>query len=128
MSEEKEPGYFEQMETLLQQYVNDRILLLKLQATEKASRFGSLALIFIVIAGLVFFMLFFISIMAGYFFAELTGSLFYGFSIVTGIYVLLVVLLFLVRKRYLGPFLVNVLIRIFSEKINDQDEEGKSVE
>lgn len=125
MNDEKEPGYFEQMEALLQQYVNDRILLLKLQATEKASRFGSLALIFIVFAGLVFFMLFFISIMAGYFFAELTGSLFYGFSIVTGIYVLLVIILFLVRKRYLGPFLVNVLIRIFSEKINDQDEEGK---
>ncbi|WP_290795596.1 phage holin family protein [Flavihumibacter sp. UBA7668] len=125
MSEAKEPGYFEQMETLLQQYVNDRILLLKLQATEKASRIGSLALIFIVIAGLVFFMLFFISIMAGYFFAELTGSLFYGFSIVTGVYVVLVAILLLVRKKYLGPFLVNIFIRIFSEKINDQDEEAK---
>lgn len=51
--------------------------------------------------------------MAGYFFAELTGSLFYGFSIVAGIYLLLLILVLVFRKNYIGPFLVNMLIRLF---------------
>lgn len=122
MSETKEPGYFEKLESQLQEYIDNRIWLIKLEATEKAARLSSLALIALVLAGLAFFVLFFISLMAGYFFAECTGSLFYGFSIVAGIYLLLFILLLVFRKNHIGPFLVNQLIRLFLEKKNDEDE------
>ncbi|KYP16504.1 phage holin family protein [Flavihumibacter sp. CACIAM 22H1] len=127
MKEEQEPGYFEKMELLLQQYVNNRLQLFRLQAAEKAARLGALALVLVLIAGMVLFVLLFISIMAGYFFAELTGSLFYGFGIVTGFYLLVLVILLLVRRKYLEPFLVNTFIRIFLEKKNEQDEEEPTV-
>lgn len=127
MKEEQEPGYFEKMELLLQQYVNNRLQLFRLQAAEKAARLGALALVLVLIAGMVLFVLLFISIMAGYFFAELTGSLFYGFGIVTGFYLLVLVILLLVRRKYLEPFLVNTFIRIFLEKKNEQDEEESTV-
>ncbi|GAB2678708.1 hypothetical protein GCM10027036_35690 [Flavihumibacter cheonanensis] len=122
MSEAQEPGYFEKLENQFQDYINNRIWLVKLEATEKAARLTSLALIMLVVAGLAFFVLLFISLMAGYYFAELTGSLFYGFSIVTGIYILLLVLVLVFRKNYIGPFLINTLIRLFLEKKNDDDE------
>lgn len=126
MSEPQEPGYFEKLESQFQDYINNRIWLVKLEATEKAARLSSLALILLVLAGLAFFVLFFISLMAGYFFAELTGSLFYGFSIVAGIYLLLLILVLVFRKNYIGPFLVNMLIRLFLEKKNDDDESEES--
>ncbi|MBL7770303.1 MAG: phage holin family protein [Flavipsychrobacter sp.] len=126
MSEPQEPGYFEKLESQFQDYINNRIWLVKLEATEKAARLSSLALILLVLAGLAFFVLFFISLMAGYFFAELTGSLFYGFSIVAGIYLLLLILVLVFRKNYIGPFLVNMLIRLFLEKKNDDDEREES--
>lgn len=126
MSETKEPGYFEKLESQLQEYIDNRIWLIKLEATEKAARLSSLALLMLVLAGLAFFVLFFISLMAGYFFAERTGSLFYGFSIVAGIYLLLFILLLVFRKKYIGPFLVNQLIRLFLEKKNDDDENTTS--
>lgn len=126
MSEPQEPGYFEKLESQFQNYINNRIWLVKLEATEKAARLSSLALILLMLAGLAFFVLFFISLMAGYFFAELTGSLFYGFSIVAGIYLLLLILVLVFRKNYIGPFLVNMLIRLFLEKKNDDDEREES--
>ena len=58
MSETKEPGYFEKLESQLQEYIDNRIWLIKLEATEKAARLSSLALIMLVLAGLAFFVLF----------------------------------------------------------------------
>ncbi len=127
MSGEKEPEYFEQLEAEIRRYIDDRVLLVKLKATEKAAQLGSLVLILLLLAGLAFFVLFFISLMAGYFFAEWTGSLFYGFSIVAGIYLLLLVLVLSFRKKYMGPFLVNLLIRVFLDKKSASDDEHEDI-
>ncbi|MFD2527458.1 phage holin family protein [Flavihumibacter stibioxidans] len=119
---EQEPGYFEKTEHLLQQYVNNRITLLKLKGAEKGSRLMSLAVMFVLVLLLVFFVLVFISIMGGYYFAELTGSLFKGFGIITGIYLVLLILVLVFRKRYLEPFVANKVISIFFEKTAADEE------
>ena len=77
--EKQETGYFEKTEQLVQDYLQNRLLLLKLQGTEKASRLASAMIIFLVVLLLSFLILIFISMMGGYYFADLTGSLFYGF-------------------------------------------------
>lgn len=46
------------LESQFQDYINNRIWLVKLEATEKAARLSSLALILLVLAGLAFFVLF----------------------------------------------------------------------
>jgi protein-S-isoprenylcysteine O-methyltransferase Ste14 len=119
--ENQEPGYFEKTEKLLQQYVSNRLLLFKLKITEKTSRLASMLVIFILLLMLGFFVLFFISIMAGYFFAEITGSLFYGFGIVTLGYILIFILALLLRKKYIDPFITNSVIRIFFDKTSGNE-------
>lgn len=128
MSETQEPVYFEQLEKVLKQYLSNRLELWKLQATDKTANLVSVALIALVMAGLVFFVLLFLSIMGGYFFAELTGSFFYGFGIITAFYAVLLTVLFLLRKKYIGPFIVNLLVRVLLEKKTDEDDGEKPLE
>lgn len=119
---EKETGYFEKTEQLVQDYLQNRLLLLKLQGTEKASRLASAMVIFLVVLLLSFLILIFISMMGGYYFADLTGSLFYGFGIVTGIYVILLVIVFALRKKYLNPLIANTVVKILFDKHSDHEQ------
>lgn len=119
--EKEEPGYFEKTEQMLKQYLKNRLLLLKLQATEKTARLASMLVIFMVLMMLFFFILLFISIMAGYYFADLTGSMFYGFGIVAGFYLLLFFIVYLLRRKFLDPFITNRIVSVFFDKTGDDD-------
>ena len=116
--DKQEPGYFEQTGQMFEEYVRNRLMLLKLRATEKTARLASLMLAFLI--------LLFISMMAGYYFAEVTGSLFYGFGIVALIYVVLFVIVFLLRKKYFDPFITNTIVRVFFDKTAD-DEQSEGI-
>src|SRR5262245_4155642 len=111
--DKQEPGYFEKTEKLVKEYLNNRLLLLKLQATEKTARIISFMAIAIILMMLGFFIVLFVCIMGGYYFAEVTGSLFYGFGIVTAFYLVLLLVVMLLRKRILDPFITNTVVRIF---------------
>jgi hypothetical protein len=119
--EQQDPGYFEQTEAMLRQYVNDRILLLKLKASQQSARLTSQVLVLMIVVLLGLFVLLFLSLMAAYYFADLTGSLFYGFGIVTGFYLLLLIIILMVRKKYLSPYLINMVIRIILDKTPDDE-------
>ncbi|HEY8389272.1 MAG TPA: hypothetical protein VIK74_11745, partial [Parasegetibacter sp.] len=106
---------------ILEQYVNDQLLLLKLTAAEKAGKAGALIFWLILSGILSVFLLLFISLMGGFYFAEVTGSLFKGFAILTGIYLLLFIILFFLRKKILNG-LVNMLIAKVFEKSNNADD------
>ena len=124
--DKQEPGYFEQTGQMFEEYVRNRLMLLKLRATEKTARLASLLVIFLVLMMLAFLILLFISMMAGYYFAEVTGSLFYGFGIVALIYVVLFVIVFLLRKKYFDPFITNTIVRVFFDKTAD-DEQSEGI-
>ncbi|ULQ52616.1 phage holin family protein [Flavihumibacter fluvii] len=119
--EQQDPGYFEKAETMLRQYIGDRMLLFKLQASEKSARLTAVLVIGLILLMLGFFLLLFISIMAGYYFAELTGSLFYGFGIVTAFYLLVMIIILLVRKKHLQPYITNMVIRNIFDKSTDDE-------
>ena len=114
--------FFTESRKELEKYVQDRILLLKMQASEKTARLVALLFTVLMIALLGFFILLFLSIMAGYYFAEITGSLFSGFGIVAAFYVAIMVLLILTRKWF-NKKIINTVISIFFEK-TDEDEAG----
>lgn len=67
MQEEKK-GFFEETEELVENYVNDRLLLLKLQAAEKTANIVSVLVSGILIGVVAFFILLFVSLMLGYWF------------------------------------------------------------
>lgn len=119
--DKQEPAYFEKTETILRQYIGDKMLLFKLRASEQSARVSAILMIGVILVLVGFFLLFFISIMAGYYFAELTGSLFYGFGIITGFYFLVGVIILLVRKKHLQPYLTNMVIKMIFDKSNDDE-------
>lgn len=122
--ENEQQDYFSALEGKVGEYLQNRLLLMKMQAAEKSSRLAGILVALMVLLLVGFFVLIFISIMAGYLFAELTGSLFYGFGIITVIYILLFVLVLVLRKKYIEPYVTNTVIRVLFEK--DEDEETQN--
>ena len=127
--EEAKKDFFEETHSLLSDYVDDRILLLKIQTAEKSGKLISAMVRLAVVSLFSFFIILFVSIMGGYFFAELTGSMFYGFSIVAGIYIFLLIIFLTLDKQVFSKRIMNMVIKIFFEKsageieLNDGDDE-----
>ena len=117
---ENEEHFFAASKKKLEQYVKDRLLLLKMQAVEKISQVAAKLFSALIIAMLAFFVLLFISIMAGYFFAELTGSLYIGFGIVAASYLLLLLLILKFRKRLIEKKLIDEIIETVFDKTDDE--------
>lgn len=123
MEQQNDKSFFVETEEVVEQYVRDRLLLFRLQATEKASHLIALMVSGILIGMVGFFIMIFLSIMAGYYFSEITGSLFYGFGIITLFYVVLFVVLLLFRKKYLHKWIVDTVVRIVMDNKNDEDDD-----
>jgi uncharacterized membrane protein YdjX (TVP38/TMEM64 family) len=119
--EEVKDDFFVESRKELEQYVQNRILLLKMQAAEKTARVVALLFSVLIIALLSFFILLFLSIMAGYYFASITGSLFTGFGIVAGFYVLILTVLIFTRER-ISKKIIDTVISVFFDKTDDDDE------
>jgi protein-S-isoprenylcysteine O-methyltransferase Ste14 len=114
-------GFFEETQDLAESYINNRLRLFKLQTAEKSSRVITLLFAGLVIGLLSFFILLFVSIMAAYYFSEKLHSQFYGFGIVTLLYVLLL-LIALVLRKWLDKYIFEKVIRILFESNTDDDE------
>ena len=114
--EENKEDFLEETYGLFTDYVDDRILLLKIQAAEKSGKLMSAFITMAVVALFTFFILLFVSIMGGYYFAEVTGSMFYGFSIIAGIYIFLLLTFLFINKHVLSKRIIDMVIRIFFER------------
>lgn len=117
---ENEEHFFAESKKKLEQYVKDRVLLLKMQAVEKISQVAARLFSTLIIAMLAFFVLLFISIMAGYFFADITGSLYAGFGIVASFYLLLLLLVLKFRKRLIERKITDEIIGTVFDKTDDE--------
>jgi len=120
--EEQQPSFFEETQELVEEYVGNRLQLFKLQTAEKSAKLVSLLLTVLVMALLCFFILLFLSITAGYFLAQKTGSLFTGFGIVAVFYVLLLAIVLYLRKRVIDKYISNTVVRIFFDTTADDDD------
>ena len=119
---ESEDNFFTESRKALEQYLQDRLLLLKLQGTDKLARLVAMLFTVLVMAILGALIIMFLSIMAGYYFADMTGSLYKGFGILAGFYVLLLIVLILLRRRYERK-IINRVISIFFDNANDDKNE-----
>lgn len=114
--EEKKENFFVESKKLLEQYVNDKILLFKLEMSKKAATTAASLVNGLALGLFALFALVFISITLGFVFSELTGSFILGFGIVSAIYVLLVVGI-IVGKKWLTRKVSNAVISsIYSKK------------
>ena len=112
----EEANYFKDTTRKLKQYIQQRILLLRLQATEKVSRIAATLITFIVIIVIALFLLIFGSITAGYWLADLTGSFTTGFGIVALFYLVVFLFVLFFLRKILQNFFINKLIHLFHKK------------
>ncbi len=106
-----ESNFFSDTKRELEDYVQNRILLLKMQVSGKIAGMVAKILLIILMGLIAITFVFFLSIMAGYYFSSITNSLSIGFGIVAGIYCLFAILVYLTRKKMYN-FIANIVIQI----------------
>jgi hypothetical protein len=114
--------FFEESKDAIKRYLQDKLLLLKLQLTEKIAKLISVMFACLMIAVLIFFIILFLSIMAGFYFASLTGSNFWGFGIVAAFYLILLIIIIILRKKVLQKSIINMIIAVMFEKTKEEHE------
>jgi len=105
----------------LKEYLSTSISVVKLKAADKTSKIAA-NLIAGVIAFLFFlFFISFASVGFVYLLARWTGEMFWGFFIVSAIYLFLSILVWRSRERWLRiPILKGILKQLFKEKASDE--------
>ena len=120
-------NYFDASYELLKKYTDDRLLLLKIQSAKKTAKITSKIIFIFIAAILLFFVLLFLGFMLAYYFAEKLSSNFYGFTIVSGIFLGVFILFTILYKNYFSGKIMNMITSIFFEpdtnSINEDDEE-----
>ncbi|HRH61651.1 MAG TPA: hypothetical protein PL045_13830, partial [Chitinophagaceae bacterium] len=109
---ETQENFFAESRRNIEEYFQNYMLLLKLQAAEKISKLIAVITSGLLIATLGFFILFFLSILAAYYFTDVTGSKYMGFGIIAAFYLLVFILVLAFRKKVVGKYITNVVINI----------------
>jgi len=103
------------------EYVDVRLNQISLHTAENLSRMLSTTANIAIIGYLLFFILLFISIAAGYFFAELFGSNQLGFLFIAGFYILALVIFLVFRKRIVDRPIIQAMVKLFFTKFVDDE-------
>ena len=109
-------NYLRDIKQKVKQYAQMRILLFRLQATEKISQIASTVITVAVSALIGFFLLVFGSITAGYWLADITGSLTAGFGIVALFYLIVFLFILFFLRKILQNFFINKIIQLLHKK------------
>ena len=119
-------GFFKETIQLAEDYIDERLLLLKLQTAEKTAQMVSFIFVSFLIAIFACIILFLLTIIAAHYLVEITGSWYYGYGIITVFYLFILVILLYLRKSLLYKFLSDSVIRMLFEKTVENGEDEKS--
>jgi hypothetical protein len=104
---------------LLQEYVEVRVDIFKLELIKTSSHIGGLLTWLIILTFLLFLISIFAGITIGFWFAGILNSNAAGFAVTTGLIILLAILLALFRKQ----LFINPVISILIKQINDEEKQ-----
>ncbi len=107
---EKE-GFFVETKEMVEEYVEDRLLLLKLQTTEKAAQASSFIFIALAVSFISLILMMIISFIIGYYLSQAVGSYPAGFGILAGIYILLIFLLLYLNKKFIAKKIADTVVK-----------------
>ena len=108
-------SFFNESKKEIENYLENRALLMKMQVISTSSRLVAKLLLGMVLGLLGFCLIFFLSFMAGYFFADLTGSLYMGYGIVVVFYLLLFLIVY-GNKKKIGNSISDSIIQVLFNK------------
>lgn len=115
LDQDKQDSFFSNYKDLLVDYAEKRIELAKLEAIEKTAIVGGMSASFVLIILFGFLSLMFVSVMLGFLFAEISGSMLKGFGLLALFYVILFLLVIVFRKSISKP-ISNLLVRVLSRE------------
>ncbi len=118
---ENEDTFFSESKDKLEGYINDRIMLIKLQAVEKTSRLAGVFFTIIILGLMALFVLLFLSLTAAAFLASILGSLYWGYGIVALFYIILSIIILVSGKKMIQARLANSLVNILLEKAKEDE-------
>ena len=106
-------------------YIDTRMEYLRLSAVEKGSKiFADLVTNATVIICFILAFLFGTFTLA-LFLSDILGSYTRGFGCVAAIYLVLAIIVYLIKDKYLEPGLVNLFIRKYFDKLADKDDDNE---
>ena len=111
MEMENQTSPVESLIDRVKSYVETRIDLLRLKAIDKSSSFLSLLISMIVVILMSFIFVMLLSIGVALLLGDLLGKTYYGFFIVAGFYLLIGLLLFSFRNKWLKNPIANSMIK-----------------
>lgn len=107
------------------EYIDTRIEYTKLSAVEKGSKiFADLITNGAVIVSFILAFLF-ASFTLALFLSDVLGSYARGFGCVAGIYLLLSIIVYLTKDKYIEKLLVNMFIKRYFDKVADKDDDDE---
>jgi hypothetical protein len=106
-------------------YIDVRLQLMKLSLVEKLSNVLSYLIFVFISLFISVSVLIFVGIVLGELFSGVTGSRTLGYLITTGFYVLLLIVLFLLRRPVINAF-AGIFVRILTDTDEEEDEEPGS--
>lgn len=107
--------FFSELRSSLETYIHNRWQLVKLELTHKLSAITTIILTTIGVLFCLVFILFFLGMMLGHLFAKWTNSLGGGFAIVTGIYLLILLVIWFCRHAIINK-ISDVGTKLFFSK------------
>lgn len=114
-------GFFKDTQQLAEDYIKERLFLMKLEAAEKSARLATVVGTGIIIGVFFTLVLLLLSALGCYLFQQLTNSWFYGIGIVILFYFALIALLVIYRKVLFQKYISDFVIGLFFQKTEDSD-------
>lgn len=114
-----------ELKQLITKYFDARLKLIKLETFEKIAKVTAVLFSSLVVALLGFFLLFFLSMSAGFYLGKLLDSNALGFLIVTGFYLILFVFVLMTKKNQMENFLIERIIGELIKTEDDDEQAGK---
>ncbi|MFT3845264.1 MAG: phage holin family protein [Lacibacter sp.] len=107
----------------IKEYVNNRISYAKFTGAEKSSKLASNILAAVIVLVVFVFFLLFASLALAFVFSRITGELYWGFLIVSGIYLLAALIVWGFKERLLRiPIMNAILEQLFKDDDNDEED------
>ena len=118
---ELKEDFFTSSKEAVKEYLEDRLLLLKLQVVDKISKGVAMMAIFVICTFLGGVFLILLGIFGGFYFSSLTGDYTSGFAIIAGIYLVIILLVLIVLKNSIQSLIINKIIRhLFKNKVKSK--------
>ncbi|HNW57994.1 MAG TPA: phage holin family protein [Bacteroidales bacterium] len=105
----------------IRDYIEVKFDLLRLQIAENLSGILSKTATLVILGYLLFFILLFLSLAAGFYCATLLGSNEAGFLCVAGFYGLVLILFLLLKKKIVEKPIIKAIVRLLFPKTGDNE-------